>query len=82
MLNYTNRQGRTIPVRTATPTTLYNDMDRPVAIALPSGTFLEADVTSVETIEQVWDDWQKVEAEIVWDGAKPEFGGHSKGLLR
>lgn len=82
MLNYINKNGKTINVRVATPTTLYNERDRPVAIALPSGNYLESETTNVETIEKVWDDWQKVEAEIVWDGAKPEWGGHSKGLLR
>ena len=82
MLNYTNRNGRTLNVHVATPTTLYNDMDRPVAIALPNGRYLEADITSAGTIERVWDDWQQVDAEVVWDGSKPEWSGHSKGLLR
>lgn len=65
------------------PHTLVDDNYVPTGIQFPDGTIIKAAHSRVGTKEDIIDpvDGQVYECEVMWDGAKPDLKGHSKGLL-
>lgn len=64
------------------PTTLVDDNGVPTGILYPDGTVVDAIQSRVGQQETLVDTYGIAYAtEVVWDGAKPDPNGHSKGLL-
>lgn len=69
-----------------TPVTFVNGKGQCMGLMTPSGKFIPPSETNVGKIIEVWDGFERLECEIVWDGSVPErisrkTRGHSKGLL-
>ena len=82
----TLNSGQKVQVYPTIPTTLVDNRGTCMGMILSDGNYVEPCDTNVGKIIDVWNGFEKVEMQIVWDGAVPEkisrgTKGHSKGLL-